>query len=165
MSIEINVTTLDNPNTTTWSSHASEIALVFDTSIGPNMLGALGTGFTSEDVSYDPTPADEDLSRAMNTYWANFAKTHDPNGEGRGAGAGADADAEWEANTGNAYPNSLAMVLESPAVNMQRGPKSADCAFWCSPEIGSYWCLDLEGAEVERGGARKPTRTREFTGI
>ena len=139
VSVEINITTLDNPNTTTWSSHASEIALVFDTSEGPNMLGALGAGFTSADVSYDPTPADEDLSRAMNTYWANFAKTRDPNGEVRGTDA--NADAVWEANTGNAYPNSLAMVLESPAVSLQHGPKSADCAFWCSPDIGSYWCL------------------------
>lgn len=30
----------------------------------------------------ETTPADENLAEIMNTYWANFAKTGDPNGEG-----------------------------------------------------------------------------------
>ena len=143
MSIEINVTTLDNPNTTTWASHASEIALVFDTSEGPNMLGALGAGFTSADVSFDPTPADEDLSSVMNTFWANFAKSRDPNGQSRSRGEATSRQGgtEWAPNAGNTYPSSLAMVLESPAVRMQQDPKAADCAFWCSPGVDSYWCL------------------------
>ena len=48
--------------------HASEIPYVFDT------LGA-GPGAP-------PTPEDKAVARMVNTYWANFAKTGDPNGPG-----------------------------------------------------------------------------------
>ncbi|WP_205967383.1 carboxylesterase family protein [Aquisalinus luteolus] len=48
--------------------HGSEIAYVFDT------LNAW-PGST-------PSPEDEDVARALNSYWANFAKSGNPNGEG-----------------------------------------------------------------------------------
>ena len=50
------------------AAHASEIPYVFDT------LGD-GNGRTV-------APEDQEVARMMNTYWANFAKTGDPNGEG-----------------------------------------------------------------------------------
>ena len=49
--------------------HASEIAYVF------NNLGSR-RGVASA------TPQDETMGRLMNTYWANFAKTGNPNGQG-----------------------------------------------------------------------------------
>jgi para-nitrobenzyl esterase len=48
--------------------HASEIAYVFD-----NLRD--GNGFTV-------AARDKEVARTMNTYWANFAKTGDPNGRG-----------------------------------------------------------------------------------
>jgi para-nitrobenzyl esterase len=48
--------------------HGSEIPFVFD------LLGAF-PGAT-------PTPQDQAVARTVNTYWANFAKTGDPNGPG-----------------------------------------------------------------------------------
>jgi len=50
------------------ASHASEIPYVFDN---------LGSGRGSA-----PTPQDQQVARMMNTYWANFAKSGDPNGSG-----------------------------------------------------------------------------------
>jgi para-nitrobenzyl esterase len=50
------------------AAHASEIAYVFDTLGGRN-----GEAVARED---------RDVARMMNTYWANFARTGDPNGEG-----------------------------------------------------------------------------------
>ena len=49
--------------------HGAEIPYVFDT------LGARPAGAT-------PTPQDQAVARTVNTYWANFAKTGDPNGPG-----------------------------------------------------------------------------------
>ncbi|GJG86918.1 carboxylic ester hydrolase [Gemmatimonadetes bacterium T265] len=43
----------------------------------PYAFGTLGAGF-----GYTPTAADEAVARTVNTYWANFAKTGDPNGAG-----------------------------------------------------------------------------------
>jgi para-nitrobenzyl esterase len=52
--------------------HGAEIPYVFDT------LGAgPGPGPTAP-----PTPEDQAVARVVNTYWANFAKTGDPNGPG-----------------------------------------------------------------------------------
>ena len=48
--------------------HGAEIPYVFDT---------LGAGFGPT-----PTPEDQAVARTVNTYWANFAKTGDPNGPG-----------------------------------------------------------------------------------
>lgn len=50
------------------ASHGSEIGYVFD-----NLIARNGTTVA---------PKDEDVAKIMNTYWANFAKTGDPNGEG-----------------------------------------------------------------------------------
>lgn len=50
------------------AAHASEIPYVFGT------LGA-GSGATV-------APEDREVARMMNTYWANFATTGDPNGDG-----------------------------------------------------------------------------------
>ena len=50
------------------ASHASEIAYVFDNLIDRN-------GFT-------PAPKDKEVAKMMNSYWANFAKTGNPNGKG-----------------------------------------------------------------------------------
>ena len=50
------------------ASHASEIAYVFDNLTERN-------GFTV-------TPKDKEVGKMMNAYWANFAKTGDPNGKG-----------------------------------------------------------------------------------
>ncbi len=50
------------------AAHASEIPYVFGS------LG--GRGGAAVD------PQDREVARVMNTYWANFAKTGDPNGEG-----------------------------------------------------------------------------------
>jgi para-nitrobenzyl esterase len=49
--------------------HGSEIAYVFN-----NLTARWGadTG----------TPKDHEVAKMMNTYWANFAKTGDPNGKG-----------------------------------------------------------------------------------
>ena len=48
--------------------HATEIPYVFDT--------------VAAKYGKDLTPADEATARAANAYWANFAKTGDPNGPG-----------------------------------------------------------------------------------
>src|SRR5947207_8020503 len=48
--------------------HGAEIPFVFNT------LGA--------DPRSAPTPQDQTIARMVNTYWANFAKTGDPNGRG-----------------------------------------------------------------------------------
>ncbi|WP_134087842.1 carboxylesterase/lipase family protein [Olivibacter sp. XZL3] len=50
------------------AAHASEIPYVFDN------LGVRGGTAVSQ--------KDQDVARMMNTYWANFAKTGNPNGEG-----------------------------------------------------------------------------------
>ena len=50
------------------ASHASEIAYVFD-----NLHVRNGA---------TPAPKDQEVAKMMNTYWANFAKTGDPNGTG-----------------------------------------------------------------------------------
>lgn len=49
------------------AGHGSEVAYVF------NNLDA---------GDAEPTPEEEKLAQVLNTYWANFAKTGDPNGEG-----------------------------------------------------------------------------------
>ena len=43
----------------------------------PYAFGTLGAGF-----GFTPTSEDEAVARTVNTYWANFAKTGDPNGPG-----------------------------------------------------------------------------------
>ena len=43
----------------------------------PYAFGVLGAGF-----GFTPTAVDEAVARTVNTYWANFAKTGDPNGAG-----------------------------------------------------------------------------------
>ena len=48
--------------------HGAEVPYAFDT------LGA-GRGAA-------PTPQDQAVARTVNTYWANFARTGDPNGPG-----------------------------------------------------------------------------------
>ena len=48
--------------------HGAEIPFVFNT-LGANPRSA-------------PTPQDQKIARMVNTYWANFAKTGDPNGPG-----------------------------------------------------------------------------------
>lgn len=50
------------------ASHASEIPYVFN-----NLSGRNGAAVASRD---------QEVARMMNTYWANFAKTGDPNGKG-----------------------------------------------------------------------------------
>jgi para-nitrobenzyl esterase len=50
------------------AAHASEIPYVFN-----NLSGRNGTAVA---------PEDQAVARLMNTYWANFAKTGDPNGPG-----------------------------------------------------------------------------------
>jgi len=52
--------------------HGTDIAFVF------NNLGIGGFGPPPP----PPTPEDKEVARMMNTYWANFARTGDPNGEG-----------------------------------------------------------------------------------
>ncbi len=52
--------------------HGAEIPYVFDRlGVGPSF----GPPIT-------PTPEDQAVARTVNTYWANFAKTGDPNGQG-----------------------------------------------------------------------------------
>ncbi len=48
--------------------HATEIPFAFDT--------------VAARYGKDLTPADQAMARAMNTYWVNFGKSGDPNGEG-----------------------------------------------------------------------------------
>jgi para-nitrobenzyl esterase len=50
------------------AAHASEIPYVFD-----NLRNRNGAALE---------PKDQEVARMMNTYWANFAKTGDPNGQG-----------------------------------------------------------------------------------
>jgi para-nitrobenzyl esterase len=50
------------------AAHASEISYVFD-----NLRGRNGAAVASKD---------QEVAKLMNTYWANFAKTGDPNGKG-----------------------------------------------------------------------------------
>jgi para-nitrobenzyl esterase len=51
--------------------HSSEIPYVFDT-IGQSTWGNLGKGLTPEDYK---------IAEQMNSYWVNFGKTGDPNGD------------------------------------------------------------------------------------
>ena len=50
------------------AAHASEIAYVFDN--------------LSDQNGVTVTPKDKEVAKMMNTYWANFARTGDPNGQG-----------------------------------------------------------------------------------
>ena len=50
------------------AAHGSEIGYVFD-----NLIARNGATIT---------PKDKDVAKMMNTYWANFAKTGNPNGDG-----------------------------------------------------------------------------------
>jgi para-nitrobenzyl esterase len=50
------------------AAHGSEIPYVFD-----NLRGRNGATVA---------PKDQEVAKMMNTYWANFAKTGDPNGKG-----------------------------------------------------------------------------------
>src|SRR2546430_5271666 len=43
----------------------------------PFAFGALRAG-----LGFTPTPEDQAVARSVNTYWANFARTGDPNGPG-----------------------------------------------------------------------------------
>jgi para-nitrobenzyl esterase len=52
--------------------HGTDISFVF------NNLGIGGFGPPPP----PPTSEDKEVGRIMNTYWANFAKTGDPNGKG-----------------------------------------------------------------------------------
>ena len=52
------------------AGHGSEISFVFNT------LNA------RRGAPAEPTPEEKELARIMNTYWANFAKTGNPNGKG-----------------------------------------------------------------------------------
>ena len=52
--------------------HGTDISFVF------NNLGIGGFGPPPP----PPTPEDKEVARMMNSYWANFAKTGDPNGKG-----------------------------------------------------------------------------------
>lgn len=52
--------------------HGTDISFVFDD------LGAGGFGPPPP----PPTPDDKEVARMMNTYWVNFARTGNPNGEG-----------------------------------------------------------------------------------
>ncbi len=47
----------------------------------PYVFGTLGTGGFGP-PGPPPTPQDQEVARMVNTYWANFAKTGDPNGSG-----------------------------------------------------------------------------------
>jgi len=51
------------------AGHGSEVSYVFNT-------------LNARWGAPEATPEDQELAQAMNTYWANFAKTGDPNGEG-----------------------------------------------------------------------------------
>ncbi len=51
------------------AGHGSDISYVFNT-------------LNSRRGATEPTPEDQKLAQIMNTYWANFAKTGNPNGEG-----------------------------------------------------------------------------------
>ena len=53
--------------------HDAEIPYVFD---------ALVAGSPGPGPDAAPTPEDQAVARAVNTYWANFAKTGDPKGPG-----------------------------------------------------------------------------------
>jgi para-nitrobenzyl esterase len=53
--------------------HAAEVPYAFAT---------LGAGGFGPNPPPTPTPEDQAVARMVNTYWANFAKTGDPNGPG-----------------------------------------------------------------------------------
>jgi para-nitrobenzyl esterase len=48
----------------------------------PYAFATLGTGGFGPTPPPAPTPEDQAVARTVNTYWANFAKTGDPNGPG-----------------------------------------------------------------------------------
>jgi para-nitrobenzyl esterase len=90
--------------------HAAELVYVFDT---------LGSRTTRSQTPTAVADADRRVARQMNTYWANFAKTGDPNGAG--------------------LPRWPAMTLEKDETlefTMNDGPvarvsfKAAKMAFW-----------------------------------
>jgi para-nitrobenzyl esterase len=61
---------------TPYAGGVAEIAGAFHTSEIPYVFGNFGA------VLYNPTPTESSLSQQMQTYWANFAATGNPNGTG-----------------------------------------------------------------------------------
>ena len=132
MSLQIDLASLDEPTDSRWSSHASEIALVFGQNNGPNMLSSFTgtTNITSADVSFNVTEEDAYLFGVMNYFWATFSKTLSP---------GSSGDSMWTP-TSSQYPFSSSMGLAAPKAAMQEDFRKPDCEFWCT-RAGASWCL------------------------
>ncbi|EZA54599.1 Acetylcholinesterase [Ooceraea biroi] len=88
--------------------HADEISYIFGEPLDPTK------GYTPEEVQ---------LSKRMMRYWANFAKTGDPNvGDG-----GETTSVLWPPHTG---ANKEYLTLDINNTDIGSGPRVRQCAFW-----------------------------------
>jgi carboxylesterase type B len=83
-------------------AHSSEIAFVFDN-------------------PYNPSPSDQTVADTMNTYWATFAKTGNPNFPG--------APATWPAFVPDANDNDKRLQLDKNW-DVLTNFRKEECAFW-----------------------------------
>ncbi|XP_053983279.1 acetylcholinesterase-like isoform X1 [Hylaeus anthracinus] len=89
--------------------HADEINYIFGEPLDPSK------GYTSEEVA---------LSKRMMRYWANFAKTGDPN---IGTDVGSWSAPYWPPHT---VANKEYLTLDTNNSEIGNGPRARQCTFW-----------------------------------
>ncbi|XP_057331587.1 acetylcholinesterase-like [Microplitis mediator] len=88
--------------------HADEISYIFGEPLDPNK------GYTNQEIT---------LSKRMMRYWANFAKTGDPNMGDDGSWT----EAFWPQHTAK---NQEYLTLDTNTTDVGQGIRTRQCAFW-----------------------------------
>lgn len=93
--------------------HEAELPYVFNTPAAFVDPAGVPSAFTSDEAA---------LSSAMQTYWGNFAKNHDPN-------VGGSTPVVWPKFSINPEVSNY-MVLDTPPKTINALPGSYECTFW-----------------------------------
>ena len=102
-----------------WATHGSDVSYTFGTVSG-------GDGLTANNSKINcPMDTEEiQLSRAMQAYFANFAKTGHPNTPNSSGIA-------WPPyRKGNGEPVTQTILLDSPEILVADNYRDDDCRFW-----------------------------------